>query len=132
MASSGPSVPSDLSKLTVPQLKALCKERRITGYSKLSKAALSTAVPSADEVRNPANTTACIGSSNVCPAANATNATHQPVQPTSTGNTNPTETRSTAKDPYPPNFPNGCRTTPLQALRRQALRKPPARKGLRI
>ncbi|KAF8120573.1 hypothetical protein EV363DRAFT_1589631 [Boletus edulis] len=129
MASNGPSVPSDLSKLTVPQLKALCKERRITGYSKLSKAALlqklaevtaptktttpsnvqasqrATAVPSADEVRNPANTTACIGSSNVCPAANATNATHQPVQPTSTGNTDPTETRSTAKDPLPSELP---------------------------
>jgi hypothetical protein len=38
--STGSSIPSNLSKLTVVQLKALCKERRITGYSKLSKAAL--------------------------------------------------------------------------------------------
>lgn len=30
----------DLAKLTVPQLKVLCKERRIVGYSKLGKAAL--------------------------------------------------------------------------------------------
>jgi len=30
----------DLCKLTVPQLKALCRERRIVGYSKLGKAAL--------------------------------------------------------------------------------------------
>lgn len=30
----------DLSKLTVPQLKSLCKERNLTGYSKLGKAAL--------------------------------------------------------------------------------------------
>jgi hypothetical protein len=33
-------LPSDLSKLNVPQLKAICKERRIVGYSKLGKAAL--------------------------------------------------------------------------------------------
>ena len=33
-------LPSDLSKLNVPQLRALCKERRIVGYSKLGKAAL--------------------------------------------------------------------------------------------
>ncbi|OJA09603.1 hypothetical protein AZE42_10264 [Rhizopogon vesiculosus] len=31
---------ANLAKLTVPQLKALCKERRIVGYSKLGKAAL--------------------------------------------------------------------------------------------
>lgn len=32
--------PSNLSKLNVSQLRALCKERRIVGYSKLGKAAL--------------------------------------------------------------------------------------------
>ena len=32
--------PDDLKKLTVPQLKAICKERQLTGYSKLAKAAL--------------------------------------------------------------------------------------------
>jgi hypothetical protein len=36
----GAPLPSDLSKLNVPQLKAICKERRIVGYSKLGKAAL--------------------------------------------------------------------------------------------
>ncbi|KAH9045038.1 hypothetical protein EDB84DRAFT_1576256, partial [Lactarius hengduanensis] len=34
------TLPSDLSKLNVSQLKAICKERRIVGYSKLGKAAL--------------------------------------------------------------------------------------------
>ncbi|KAJ3519242.1 hypothetical protein NM688_g9329 [Phlebia brevispora] len=44
---------SELSKLTVPQLKVLCKERKLTGYSKLGKNALllkladSGAVPAA-------------------------------------------------------------------------------------
>ena len=33
-------LPSDLPKLNVSQLKAICKERRIVGYSKLGKAAL--------------------------------------------------------------------------------------------
>ena len=36
----GVAPPSNLSKLNVSQLKALCKERRIVGYSKLGKAAL--------------------------------------------------------------------------------------------
>ncbi|KAJ6584874.1 hypothetical protein B0H19DRAFT_1106977, partial [Mycena capillaripes] len=31
---------SELKKLTVPQLKALCKEKKITGYSKLGKDAI--------------------------------------------------------------------------------------------
>ena len=34
------TLPMDLTELTVPQLKAACKERRITGYSKLGKPAL--------------------------------------------------------------------------------------------
>jgi hypothetical protein len=33
-------LPSDLSKLNVSQLKAICRERRIVGFSKLGKAAL--------------------------------------------------------------------------------------------
>ncbi|KAI0287968.1 hypothetical protein BC826DRAFT_1041257, partial [Russula brevipes] len=36
----GVPLPSDFSKLNVSQLKTICKERRITGYSKLGKAAL--------------------------------------------------------------------------------------------
>ena len=34
------TLPPDISKLNVSQLKAICKERRIVGYSKLGKAAL--------------------------------------------------------------------------------------------
>ena len=41
MSSASPTaLSSDLSKLNVSQLKAICKERRIVGYSKLGKAAL--------------------------------------------------------------------------------------------
>ncbi|KAH0831907.1 hypothetical protein J3R83DRAFT_12790 [Lanmaoa asiatica] len=130
MTSNGPSVPSDLSKLTVPQLKALCKERRITGYSKLGKAALlqrltevasatttkttttsndkasrsAAAVPSttpADEVRNPA----VIEPSTACREGNVTKSVHQPVRPLTTGNTEPTET-STAKAGLPKSSQN--------------------------
>lgn len=54
-------LPSDLSKLNVSQLKAICKERRIVGYSKLAKAALirklgelapSSQSPSSAQTRN--------------------------------------------------------------------------------
>jgi hypothetical protein len=38
--SSSSSAASNLTNLTVPQLKVLCKERRITGYSKLPKSAI--------------------------------------------------------------------------------------------
>lgn len=40
MSNGLPSPVTDYSKLTVPQLKATCKELSITGYSKLGKAAL--------------------------------------------------------------------------------------------
>ncbi|KAG2101048.1 uncharacterized protein F5147DRAFT_639897 [Suillus discolor] len=41
----------DLAKLTVPQLKVLCKERRIVGYSKLGKAALLLKLNNNDTTR---------------------------------------------------------------------------------
>jgi hypothetical protein len=41
----------DLAKLTVPQLKLLCKERRIVGYSKLGKAALLQRLTNNDAAR---------------------------------------------------------------------------------
>ncbi|KAG2155813.1 uncharacterized protein EDB93DRAFT_1080161 [Suillus bovinus] len=41
----------DLAKLTVPQLKALCKERRIVGYSKLGKAVLLLKLTNYDAAR---------------------------------------------------------------------------------
>lgn len=113
MTSNGPSVSSDLSKLTVPQLKALCKERRIIGYSKLAKAALlqklaeaaaptkttsspkanpsvteaieAPSTPRVDEARNPAY----IQSSTTYREGNVAKVVHQP-------STGPTET-STAK-----------------------------------
>ncbi|KAI1794839.1 hypothetical protein LXA43DRAFT_88907 [Ganoderma leucocontextum] len=37
---SGAYTSSELAGLTVPQLKALCKEKKISGYSKLGKQAL--------------------------------------------------------------------------------------------
>jgi len=42
--------PNDLTKLTVPQLKALCKDRHITGYSKLTKSALLHKLSTSQEV----------------------------------------------------------------------------------
>ena len=120
------STPSDLSKLTVPQLKALCKERRITGYSKLTKAALlqrlaevaappegtttsrsATAVPSiatAHALQNPATPPAYIESSTVSREGNVTKVVHQPVQPSTACNTESTETPA-AKAPLPTEVP---------------------------
>lgn len=48
-----PTPPSTMSssgyqKLTVPQLKALCKERKLAGYSKLGKPALLQKLAEAD------------------------------------------------------------------------------------
>ncbi|KAG9315932.1 hypothetical protein JVU11DRAFT_3584 [Chiua virens] len=51
------SVSSNLSKLTVPQLKALCKERRITGYSKLTKAGLLQKLAESAQTAAAASTT---------------------------------------------------------------------------
>lgn len=38
--SKNPMTAQDLTKLTVPQLKAICKEKKITAYSKLAKGAI--------------------------------------------------------------------------------------------
>ena len=118
MASNGPSVPLDLSKLTVPQLKALCKERRITGYSKLTKAALlqrlaevaappkTTSVVPSVTAADVATPPAYIESSTVRREGNITKVVHQPVQPSTGGNTESTET-STAKAPLHTEVPKG-------------------------
>ncbi|KAF8073860.1 hypothetical protein FPV67DRAFT_1410683 [Lyophyllum atratum] len=39
-SSNNPMTANDLTKLTVPELKAICKERKITAYSKLAKCAI--------------------------------------------------------------------------------------------
>ncbi|KAG1790272.1 uncharacterized protein HD556DRAFT_1242532 [Suillus plorans] len=51
---------SDLAKLTVPQLKVLCKERRIIGYSKLGKAALLLKLNNNDTTRGDTQSQAVI------------------------------------------------------------------------
>lgn len=104
MASNGPS---DLSKLTVPQLKALCKERRITGYSKLGKAALlqrlaEVVVPAKTTLPPKATPNVAVPHPNEAPnfanierrQGNVAKVVRQPVQPS----TEPTET-STTKAP---------------------------------
>ncbi|KAI0311545.1 hypothetical protein OF83DRAFT_1251478 [Amylostereum chailletii] len=45
--------PVDFSKLTVPRLKALCKERRLTGYSKLGKGALIEKLATSGPLQSP-------------------------------------------------------------------------------
>ncbi|KAF8208798.1 hypothetical protein K438DRAFT_1667040 [Mycena galopus ATCC 62051] len=97
---------SELKKLTVPQLKALCKEKRIVGYSKLGKDAIiqklltatgpnvpasaepapaQTATPAPDNsaIQNPAPSTLTASSSepspsNSAPRANAEQAPKPP------------------------------------------------------
>ncbi|KAG0703794.1 hypothetical protein DFH29DRAFT_915118 [Suillus ampliporus] len=51
--SSHAQLAGDLTKLTVLQLKALCKQRRIVGYSKLGKAALIQKLTNNDAAHNP-------------------------------------------------------------------------------
>ncbi|KAH7885373.1 hypothetical protein F5I97DRAFT_1810885 [Phlebopus sp. FC_14] len=60
------STTADLSKLTVPQLKALCRERCIIGYSKLSKAALVQKLSETPVTSTPARHSGAVssGSSN--------------------------------------------------------------------
>ncbi|KAI8978834.1 hypothetical protein BD414DRAFT_524160 [Trametes punicea] len=74
---------TDLSKLTVPQLKAICKEKKIVGYSKLGKQALILKL--ADAGYGPSDTAASAtaaggaqSSSGTAPAITAVTA-RQPV-----------------------------------------------------
>lgn len=62
----------NLQKLTVPQLKALCKEKGLNGYSKLAKAALVEKLTAVGAVAPPA-----------LPAASASTTQHE--QPTKSG-----------------------------------------------
>ena len=74
----GAPSPPNLSKLTVTQLRAICKERRIVGYSKLAKAALlrklgelgSSSLPpsSAQTAQIPAQTSSLLLKSGPSPA----------------------------------------------------------------
>lgn len=52
------TMPSHLTKLTVPQLKVLCKERKLTGYSKLAKPALLQKLADSDATTTCNGTTA--------------------------------------------------------------------------
>lgn len=116
MASNGSSAQLDLTKLTVPRLKALCKEQRITGYSKLSKAALlqrlaevavatKTTTPSNDQAGP--NATAAPSTTPSCEPSTPhrdRNTAHQPVQLLTTDNIESTDT-PTAKVPLPIGLP---------------------------
>lgn len=124
------SVPSDLSKLTVPQLKALCKERRITGYSKLSKAALLQrlaevasptkttsppsvpSIPHADKARNPAY----IVSGTASREENVTKVVHQP-------STESTEA-PTAKALLPAQLPKSPQNRIVTSTRETSAKRP--------
>ncbi|KDQ10169.1 hypothetical protein BOTBODRAFT_498998 [Botryobasidium botryosum FD-172 SS1] len=99
----------DLSKLTVPALKALCKERKLVGYSKLGKKALLEKLAGA-----PASTTA--------PAAGGTSsdASRVPETPTAalvenSGTPDPA--------PAPSSSSNSIRAPPVDTV--QEARAPP-------
>ncbi|KDQ62567.1 hypothetical protein JAAARDRAFT_189868 [Jaapia argillacea MUCL 33604] len=77
------STTEGLSKFTVPQLKALCKERRITGYSKLAKGALIQKLTDAQNVRLGTSSSGATLSSGIARSLPPTTATVQQSLPSS-------------------------------------------------